>query len=277
MAVPLSVVTITSANPGVVAWTAHGLSASDPVEFSTTGALPTNIKVQGAANSRVYVKPVDADHFQVVATPGGATGIDCTAGAQSGVQTCFMPSGLRENSVYMPSTFTISSSSIAWTAHGMYVGDYADIDATAMPTNFIQDVVYFVQSVIDADHITLSASYGGAAVVCGASAGTAVTIKMLRSAKMGDQKVLLSNVPLAVTVTITNLVVGSRVRVAQDNDNTELYNATAAATSVSFTTKFAGTAALAVRLNGYAEYLPKFVIGANGANVYVSQTVDGTS
>src|SRR5712664_968283 len=38
-------VTMTSANPGVVTWTAHGFSTGipQPVVFTTTGALPTNI------------------------------------------------------------------------------------------------------------------------------------------------------------------------------------------------------------------------------------------
>ncbi len=78
-------VTITIASPAVVTWTAHGLLESQPVVFSTTGALPT-----GLTPGVVYYvvgASITADTFQISATPGGAA-ID-TSGAQSGVHTCY--------------------------------------------------------------------------------------------------------------------------------------------------------------------------------------------
>lgn len=74
-------VTITIASPGVVSWTSHGCVDGDPVYFTTSGALPTGI----TASTVYYVKYVDANSFQISATPGG-TSIN-TTGSQSGTQT----------------------------------------------------------------------------------------------------------------------------------------------------------------------------------------------
>lgn len=94
-------VTMTNANPGVVTWTAHGFSttAVQPVVFTTTGALPTNI----TAATVYYTIPttVTTNTFQVATTVTNAlagTAIDTTAGAQSGTQTgtagCKMANGV---------------------------------------------------------------------------------------------------------------------------------------------------------------------------------------
>lgn len=76
-----SVVTVTIADPGVFSWTAHGLAAGTPIEFSTTGALPTGI----TAGTTYYVVDPTTDAFSVAATPGGAA-LE-TTGTQSGVHT----------------------------------------------------------------------------------------------------------------------------------------------------------------------------------------------
>lgn len=80
-----AVVTISSANPGVVTWSGNTLQVDDSVVFLTTGALPTNI----VAGTRYYVHATGytaATSFSVSETVGGAR-IDTTAGAQSGVHT----------------------------------------------------------------------------------------------------------------------------------------------------------------------------------------------
>ena len=87
-----SVVTMTSANPGVVTWTGHTLQNGDIVEFSTTGALPTAI----AAGTEYYVVNVDTNTFQISATSGG-TAINTTAGAQSGTHTARFGRGAMQN------------------------------------------------------------------------------------------------------------------------------------------------------------------------------------
>lgn len=75
-------VTISIATPGVVTDTAHGLAANTPVEFTTTGALPTGL----IAGTTYYVKTVvDANSYTLSATAGG-TAIDTTS-TQSGTHT----------------------------------------------------------------------------------------------------------------------------------------------------------------------------------------------
>ena len=83
-------VTMTNANPGVVTWSTHGFSTQvpQPVVFTTTGALPTNI----TAGTVYYTVPssVTTNTFQVATSVTNAfvpTPIDTTAGAQSGTQT----------------------------------------------------------------------------------------------------------------------------------------------------------------------------------------------
>lgn len=80
-----SVVTISTATPGVVTWNAHGLVAGTPITFSTTGALPTGL----VAGTTYFVSAtgLTANAFSVSATPGGAA-INTTA-AGSGVHTAY--------------------------------------------------------------------------------------------------------------------------------------------------------------------------------------------
>jgi hypothetical protein len=79
-----STVTMTIASPGVVSWTAHGLTAGTQIRFQTTGALPTGV----TANTTYYVisAGLTANAFEFSASFGGAA--VNTSGAQSGVHTC---------------------------------------------------------------------------------------------------------------------------------------------------------------------------------------------
>lgn len=85
-------VTMTIASPGVVSWTAHGMSNGNTVVFTTTGALPTGL----AANTQYWVVNKATDTFQVSATQGGAA-IN-TSGSQSGTHTAWQ-SGQRGTAV----------------------------------------------------------------------------------------------------------------------------------------------------------------------------------
>lgn len=73
--------TMTIASPCVVTWTAHGCADGDPIYFTTTGALPTGV----SANTVYYIKYIDANSFNLAATPGGSS-IN-TSGSQSGTHT----------------------------------------------------------------------------------------------------------------------------------------------------------------------------------------------
>lgn len=74
--------TISIATPCVITCASHGLNPGDPVQFATTGALPTGLAIL----TNYYVLPVGytANAFRVGATSGGAE-IN-TTGSQSGVQ-----------------------------------------------------------------------------------------------------------------------------------------------------------------------------------------------
>lgn len=80
---PTVSVTISIASPAVVSWTAHGLGAGQPVNFATTGSLPSGL----AAATTYYVLPTNfgANSFEIAAMPGGAPII--TSGSQSGTQS----------------------------------------------------------------------------------------------------------------------------------------------------------------------------------------------
>lgn len=74
-------VTISNATPGVVTWTAHGLSNGTKVKFSTSGTLPTGL----TAGTEYFVVGADEDTFSVSASKDGAA-INTTA-AGSGTHT----------------------------------------------------------------------------------------------------------------------------------------------------------------------------------------------
>jgi len=79
-----STVTISIASPGVVSWTAHGFSAGTPIQFSTTGALPTGI----TAGTTYYVSTTNlfTNSFCISSIADGSGAIN-TSGTQSGVHT----------------------------------------------------------------------------------------------------------------------------------------------------------------------------------------------
>lgn len=101
---PESEVTISIADPGVITWNDHGLSAGQPVVFSTTGSLPTGL----TAGTIYYVVAtgLTANSFSVAATVNG-TPIE-TSSTQSGTHTATAPPVGMTNLFYglaMPGAF----------------------------------------------------------------------------------------------------------------------------------------------------------------------------
>lgn len=86
-----STVTISIATPGVVSWTAHGLTNGTAVAIGTTGALPTGLTASTinvtTAPTLYYVVNATTDTFELAATPGGSS--IATSGTQSGVHTVY--------------------------------------------------------------------------------------------------------------------------------------------------------------------------------------------
>lgn len=125
-------VTITIASPGVVTFTAHGLAPTDPVVFTTTGALPTGI----TAGTTYYVKTVlTSNTFTITATPNGS--VINTSGSQSGIQTAKTFNTLfLASSTTIPvvtSMFNTATAGVLWSAGGgqtRVYGVYSDTKAT---------------------------------------------------------------------------------------------------------------------------------------------------
>ena len=77
-------VSVSQGSPATVSWTAHGVSASQPVRFTTTGTLPAPL----VAGRTYYTLSAGrtADSFRISASLNGAAINTTTAG--SGVHTC---------------------------------------------------------------------------------------------------------------------------------------------------------------------------------------------
>lgn len=123
-------VTMTIASPAVASWTAHGLSAGDPVKFATTGALPTGL----TAGTTYYVIAAGlvANAFEVSATPGGAA-IN-TSGSQSGTQTAST----------VGSTL-VTGSGTAWVLASVQVGDtFEGVDGKSAEILSVTDDTHLV-------------------------------------------------------------------------------------------------------------------------------------
>jgi hypothetical protein len=80
---PSATVTISNASPGVVTWTANGLTNGDMIMFTTTGALPTPL----VAGRTYFVVSQATNTCQLAASPGG-TAIN-TSSAGSGTHTAY--------------------------------------------------------------------------------------------------------------------------------------------------------------------------------------------
>lgn len=122
-----STVTISIAAPGVVTWTAHGLSVNDTIRFTTTGALPTGL----AINTTYYVKTVlSANTFTVSTSAGGAA--VTTSGTQSGTQTALIWYGTAVVAVANTAVTLATATIPGWS---MGVGGGMEIDALYTLTN----------------------------------------------------------------------------------------------------------------------------------------------
>jgi hypothetical protein len=92
-----SVVSISSASPAVIGWTAHGLANGTAVTFSSTGTLPTGL----TAGTTYYVVNANTNWFSVATTLGG-TAVN-TTGAGSGTFTCYDTPNISNNPSTSPS------------------------------------------------------------------------------------------------------------------------------------------------------------------------------
>ena len=171
-----STVTISIAAPGVVTWTAHGLSVNDTIRFTTTGALPTGL----AINTTYYVKTVlSANTFTVSTSAGGAA--ITTSGTQSGTQTALVWYG---TAVVAVANTEVTVATVTVPGWAMGTGGGMEIDALFSLTN-------------NATVKTLGMTYGGGVLLAAAAANNAsACVQKLMCNRGGSQ--VVSNSATAV-------------------------------------------------------------------------------
>lgn len=168
-----STVTITIAAPGVVTWTGHGLSAGDPIRFTTSGTLPTGL----AINTTYYVKQVlSANTFTVSLTVGGAA--ITTSGTQSGTQAALLWYGVP---VVAVANTLITLASVTVPGWSMGVGGGMEIDALFTLTN-------------SAAAKNLGMSYGGSAILTVPAVNSASACAQKLMCNRGNNQIITNSV-----------------------------------------------------------------------------------
>ena len=162
-------VTMTSASPCVITWTAHGFSAGQAVRFTSTGALYTGL----TAGVWYYViaTGLSTNTFQVSATVGGAA-IN-TSGSQSGTHT-----GLSAGPYEVWGN--------AWPAGGVTLTTVA---ASTVTTN---------DATITADNVGITASGGGIGPSTAAIIYDATSLKPLAYYDFGQSKTADNGTPFNI-------------------------------------------------------------------------------
>lgn len=189
-------------------------------------------------------------------------------------------------------TITIATPAvITHTAHAIPEGNMVAFTTDgALPTGIVSGTSYYVH-VVTADTYNIATTranaLGGTYIATsGSQSGTHTGMENTGVIDEANSSILdglgainLSNVPLPVLVVLTNIVNGSRVRISQTGDNTELSSGTAGSDGrYSFTTYYQGSATIRVRTSSTGtKYLPFETIGiitSDGLNAYVSQVLD---
>lgn len=196
-----SIVSTPIASPGITTWVGHGLSANQPIVYSTTGALPTGL----VAGTTYYVLAagLGTDVFEVSATPGGAA-INFT-GTTSGVSSC---ATIVQNEITAVVTTPIASPGVVnWTAHPLLINQAVQFSVSAggaLPTGITAATTYYVSATgYGANSFEISATPGGTPInFTGSTSGTVTCLAGYRSN-------LLVSAYAPTTTTGDNNIVGS--------------------------------------------------------------------
>lgn len=146
--------TISNASPCVVTKNSHGLSANDPVRFTTSGVLPSPLDV-----STIYFvssSGLSSNDFEIATTPGGTVINTTTVG--SGTYTLVPIAVFTSN------------------GHGLDGGDRIRLSTTgALPTGLSTSIDYFVlvnNVTANTFMVSLSSNEGAAIHTSGSQSGT---------------------------------------------------------------------------------------------------------
>jgi hypothetical protein len=165
------------------------------VRVNTTGALPTPLVIGQA----YYVASPTGTTFSLASVPGGPAITFGGAGTGThtlafGVDDVTIDLAMNGNAMgaFATATFASAGTHLTATAHGLSVGNMlalrnqmAPYYTGALPSNLTQNTIYWVQSVVDADTLTISATSGGAAITF-ASAGTGTNLWTQASVTFND-------------------------------------------------------------------------------------------
>lgn len=161
-------VTVTNGANALVTWTAHGLSNGTPIVFGSLigGSAPGGVTVPSTGGNSISFTyfaittcgSCDADHIQFATTTANALAGTAVTTSSTGSNVV-----AHASTTAVAATFTASSTSIAWPNHLLSINDRVSFaGSVAYPMN--QAASYFVKSVPDSGHITISATAGGAAI-----------------------------------------------------------------------------------------------------------------
>ncbi len=150
--------TVTGFQPSTFSYTAHGMAAGAPVNFTTTGTLPTGL----TAGTIYYVAATPApltDSFYIAAAPGGAV-IRATA-AGTGTHTANKPGVVN------------------WATHGLPAGTAVLFSGGTLPSEITANALYYVLATptIQAGSFSIGTTAGGTAIPFTGSTAATITGK----------------------------------------------------------------------------------------------------
>lgn len=189
-------------------------------------------------------------------------------------------------------TLTITSPCVVdWGGAAPVAGTEVIFTTTgALPTGIVATTSYYVKSPSgNTSNLAATSALGAAINTSGTQSGTHTGTALLGvlappvmmnvdGIVLGDQRVTLSNVPLAATCTVSGLATGSRVRVSRQDTGAEIALGSESGGLFIFSTKEKGGVYIDVRKSsGAPKYLPKRDagnIGDGGMNIVVQQVLD---
>ncbi len=204
---------ISIANPCVVTIVAHGLSAGDIVQFSTSGSLPGGLSTN--TNYYVIAAGLGADVFEISATLAGSAII--TTGSQTGLQTCYLVSNSQAKGIaFVAGTTgvaaTITDSHSNFVNAGFAAGDTLTVvGSPANSKNFtIASVAAGTITLIMSDSLTSESA--GASIVLHNGEPTWASSRFLMQSYIIGTVTITHASPGVLTAVNHGLVVGDTVQ-----------------------------------------------------------------
>jgi len=168
-------VSVTSGAGALVTWTGHGLSTGSPFNFFFTiggGALPGGVSsVPTTYYAITTCGSCDANTIQFATSVANAVAGTAVTTSSTGTSV------LAHATVISTSvSVTASNPNVTWTQHNLSVNDPIAVSGS-LPAVFNDQFNYYVESVVNANTITLKGSIGGSVI----TPATSATFSAVRS------------------------------------------------------------------------------------------------